>query len=116
MEYGAGSGLLWWFVPFANLVKPLHVVQEIWTTTVVQLRNPELPSSGMLTAWWGLWVVSGITSNIALRVSGFDYSAVGAVIWMVASLLGLAAALAAALVVKRIDDVQVQVATEKALV
>ncbi|UYI13031.1 MULTISPECIES: DUF4328 domain-containing protein [Myxococcus] len=48
-----------WFIPFANLFKPLEVVRDLWQG----LGGPPERQS-MLTAWWATWILSNIISNV----------------------------------------------------
>lgn len=53
----------WWFVPFANLVRPVQVLSEAWSTSSVEMAvstrgaraSVKLPI--FLRVWWGLWVL-----------------------------------------------------------
>lgn len=75
-EYSPGWAVGWWFIPFANLLKPFHVMRELWCES-----DPDFdPDSGFsltgphvapvfMTVWWILWVVSNIVSNISNRLT-----------------------------------------------
>jgi hypothetical protein len=74
IEYSSGWAVGWWFIPFANLVKPLHVVQEVWTESDPDF-NPELgflsnavSTPSLLYFWWGFWIVSNFASNLSSRM------------------------------------------------
>ena len=56
----------WWFVPIANLWKPYGIVRDLWTRLATPARRR---GSGVLTAWWVLWVVSAITDRVTRQVS-----------------------------------------------
>lgn len=55
----------WYFVPFANLVKPVQAMSEIWRAS-----DPESgegawissPSTPLLALWWGTYLLGGIIS------------------------------------------------------
>ena len=75
LEYSSGWAVGWWFIPFANLVKPFQVVREIWWES-----DPLIPAEQtFLTAslhrapaymgfWWAAWLISNITFNILANV------------------------------------------------
>jgi hypothetical protein len=72
MSITPGWSVWWWFVPFANLVKPYQAVGEIWRASTpdpayVGGNWRESPSTPMLPAWWACWIISGIVSNLATR-------------------------------------------------
>lgn len=68
-----GWAVGWYFIPFANLVKPYHALKEAWQTTFEEEKVPSL-----LPAWWGFWIVSNIFGNISLRLTmnGMEEAAV----------------------------------------
>lgn len=48
-----------WFIPFANLVKPYHVVRDLWTGL-----GEELEDTALLSGWWGAWIIGNILSRL----------------------------------------------------
>lgn len=62
LEITPGWSVGWYFVPFANLVKPYHAMKEIW---VASARSDA--STGLVSLWWTLWIVSNIANNAAFR-------------------------------------------------
>lgn len=52
----------WFFVPFANWVRPYQAVKEIWTVS-----QPE--RSGPLPAWWALWLIMSVGGQIVDKLS-----------------------------------------------
>ncbi|NOJ79882.1 DUF4328 domain-containing protein [Myxococcus xanthus] len=56
-----------WFIPFANLFKPLEVVRDLWQG----LGGPPERQS-MLTAWWATWILSNIISNVGSTFARAD--------------------------------------------
>jgi hypothetical protein len=62
-----GWAVGWYFVPFANLVKPYQAMREAWQVS----RNPanwHEVDTDYLPAWWGLWIVFNVLSNAAGRL------------------------------------------------
>ena len=66
MEFTPGWAVGWFFIPFANLVMPHRVMQEIWRAS-----NPQRPAgmewrndanSGLVSSWWFTWIGSGFMS------------------------------------------------------
>ncbi len=51
-EFSPGWSVGWWFIPVANLWKPLQVMSEIWNRS-----HPSAMSPHLLWPWWGAWVV-----------------------------------------------------------
>ncbi len=79
LEFSPGWALGWWFIPFANFVKPFQVMRELWVGS-----DPEFdPDFGFFSSvasaptimgfWWGAWILTNITGNIVNRMDGSDY-------------------------------------------
>lgn len=69
-EFTSGWAVGWWFIPFANLVKPFQVVRELWQRSDPDF-NPDLNfmSNSMVAPtfmgfWWAFWIVSNILGRI----------------------------------------------------
>ena len=104
-DFGPGTSLVWWFVPFANLLMPYRVVLAIWTASHAPL-GPTPSLEPRLQTWWGLWLVSNISANFAFRVTGVEPSLEASLLWLVSNAVGVGAAIAAALLVRAINDTQ----------
>jgi len=69
LRYAKGWAIGGWFVPFANLVVPKRVADDLWTAS----RAPEWPrdaearSSWDILAWWGAWLLSGLLGFLVIR-------------------------------------------------
>jgi hypothetical protein len=48
-----------WFIPLANLVKPYHVVRDLWVGL-----GEELEDASLLPGWWGAWIIGNILSRL----------------------------------------------------
>lgn len=61
LRYGRGWAIGGWFVPFANLVVPKRVADDLWTAA----REPRRPRdagvvrSGPVVAWWATYLTAG---------------------------------------------------------
>jgi hypothetical protein len=115
-QYTPGWAVGWFFIPFANLVMPYKILDEVWVKSDPLLNQPgneswqQPGSSGLLGWWWGFWVVGGIADRIMTGVSGdaetpdqlFLWAKVGIVI----DALFIIAGFFAILVVRGIDKRQ----------
>jgi hypothetical protein len=102
-----------WFVPFANLVKPYQVVKELWVRSRDGNATKEASDdagTGLLAGWWAAWIAMNVVSQISTKVTeqahGVDAVRSAALLGAVANAATVGAALAALLVVKRIDGLQ----------
>lgn len=112
LKFSSGWAVGWWFIPFANLVKPFQVVREVWWES-----DPEIPEDQMFLTeslhsapaymgfWWAFWLVSNFASNLLNKL--FDPEkmenifAMGGMIVMT-SLLTIVAGILAIMVVRDI--------------
>lgn len=118
MEFSPGWAVGWWFVPFANLVKPFQAVRTLWSESDPDfdpdhgfLSSVQAGAPGFMAAWWAAWLLSNITANVAGRLFDPDSSAglqVGAYAYGIAGAMTVAAALLAIKVVSVITDRQEQ--------
>jgi hypothetical protein len=97
LEFTPGWAVGWYFVPFANLVKPFQAMRELWNASHMR-HDPfggEAPTD--LKLWWGAWIVGNILSNAGTRMATEptgDMLAAGNAIGAAGSLItGLAAVL-----------------------
>jgi Domain of unknown function (DUF4328) len=115
IEFSSGWAVGWWFIPFANLVKPFQIVKEVWNESDPDF-NPDVnflsSSSGtpsILTFWWALWIISNIATNISSRM--FDVKTQGDLeitgyVFIVSGILTFIAAILAIKVVYEITNKQ----------
>jgi hypothetical protein len=79
LEFSPGWAVGWWFVPFANLVKPYQSMKELWLGSSPEFNEDldYLPSGeavpSMFSFWWALWVLYSIGARIVDRA--FDANA-----------------------------------------
>jgi hypothetical protein len=75
-RYSPGWAVGAWFIPLANLVWPCVIAQEIWRKSDPNLATGDAdqahrtgPRSGLIMAWWVLWVLSSLISNATFRAT-----------------------------------------------
>lgn len=110
LEFSPGWAVGWWFVPFANLVKPYQVMSELWNASDSDF-DPELFLSNQIGTpsiigwWWGLFIVGNIIGRISdsLANANLSYSLIALMIYCV---LQIAAAYLILTIVRRITREQ----------
>jgi hypothetical protein len=118
-ETSPGWAVGYWFIPFANLVRPFQVVKETWIKSdpAVDFSNgyakasQAARSTTLLGFWWGFWLISNFADRVYGRMdwegsaSGFTFREA---LWIgaVSNLLTVVAALLAAWVVWTINQMQ----------
>lgn len=68
MTISPGWAVGWYFVPIANLFKPLQAMKEIWFTTHESNGGYEERAPALVGWWWGLWIVNMILENVSFRL------------------------------------------------
>jgi hypothetical protein len=69
MTFTPGWAVGWYFIPIANLWKPYQAMKEIWQASANPAHWQTQERGAILPWWWGLFLLSGIVSNAALRLS-----------------------------------------------
>ena len=62
-----GWAVGWYFVPFANLIKPFHAMREIWWASHDSGGGYEERAPQLVGWWWGLWITTNILANVSWR-------------------------------------------------
>ncbi|WP_394846975.1 DUF4328 domain-containing protein [Pendulispora brunnea] len=73
MTFSPGACVGWFFVPFANWVKPYRAVSELWVASHPRAHR----TKSMLDAWWATWIISSFLQTAAGRIS--DMSLAGTI-------------------------------------
>lgn len=103
--------ILGWVIPFGNLFIPFAVMQDIWrgsdrTRPMAGLQ--QRPQSGLVTGWWITYIGSNVLGVIAGRGAVDDYALLSTI-----SAAGMvAAAVLAAQMIKRVNEMQETVQVE----
>jgi hypothetical protein len=115
-EFTSGWAVGWWFIPFANLVRPYQVVRGVWRESDPDvgvssgyLSSANTRTAGMLGRWWFFWITSNIISNITWRLYDQDKPGTGeifGILFAVTGMLSIGAALSAIEVVQSITKRQ----------
>jgi hypothetical protein len=72
MEFTPGWAVGWYFVPFANLLKPFQAMREIFHAsdpTAAADGWSLRPTPPLFGWWWAAWLTSNFLSNVILRLS-----------------------------------------------
>ncbi|MGK6322095.1 DUF4328 domain-containing protein [Sphingomonas sp. DT-51] len=64
-RYKPRSAVIWFFVPFATLIRPFQVVLEFWRISHDPAAPTRVPVPTLLRWWWGLWLLA-MTIDYAL--------------------------------------------------
>ena len=72
LAVGPVGAVLWWFVPFANLVMPAKAVSELRKASIKPGDWQAVGGSALIWMWWAFWVISGIANALFFRASLSD--------------------------------------------
>lgn len=103
-----GGAVGWWFVPIANLWKPLDAIREIYQGSANAADGEERPlhvTPKLLKWWWAFWLLNGIGFSVSRR---FVESGSTTEFWLLIALtlLNIGAAVCAITIVHRISGWQ----------
>lgn len=73
MEFTPGWCIGWFFVPFANLVKPVKAFTEVWKASDPHVLDSsawrhEGRGDPRIGVWWGSWIASSMIGNVSGRI------------------------------------------------
>lgn len=114
-EFTPGWAIGWWFIPFANLVKPFQVVRNLWAESDPDIDpegfhlNVQPGAPAWMLIWWITWLITNFVSNLSAGAmearSASDVSAAG-YLFIVHGALHVTAALLAIAVIRSITTRQ----------
>jgi Domain of unknown function (DUF4328) len=98
-EATPGWSVGWWFVPFANLVKPYRILRSLFD-------GVGSGGGGIVGAWWGCYLIAAVVGEFAAFQSSPtpDAFRIYAASFLGSAVFRIAAALLAALMVWSIDE------------
>ena len=116
LEYSPGWAVGWWFIPFANLVKPFQVMRELWNESdpdfdeQTGFLNVSPGTPEIIGFWWGTFLIGGFIGRIADKLidANGDPSQYFPIFLLLASIFQLAASILIILIVKGVTDRQEQ--------
>ncbi|MFL6227217.1 MAG: DUF4328 domain-containing protein [Pyrinomonadaceae bacterium] len=117
-ETSPGWAVGYWFIPFANLVRPYQVVKELWIKSDPAIdftrgfadKREGVRSATLVGVWWFFWIAGGVIGRLNSRLDDSESSAASehVAIWLgeARCILMIAAAALATWVVWMIDRMQ----------
>jgi len=115
LEYSPGWAVGWWFIPFANLVKPFQVMRELWNESdpdydeEAGFLNVKAGAPELMIFWWAAFLLSGFIGRVADKMADSPNgqpSDFFPVALMIAALFQVCAAILALILVKKITERQ----------
>lgn len=112
MAFSPGACIGWFFVPVANLWKPLQAMGEIWRASDPNADQGSWASSRgtpLLAAWWSAWLLATCIGVGSLLARGMPAS-VAATVGLTAKLFSGIAAVALVALMRGVSSRQAQAA------
>jgi hypothetical protein len=69
MEFSPGWAVGWYFIPFANLIKPFQAMSEIWRVSHNPMNWKTMEPPALLRWWWGIWLLSSFLGQASFRMA-----------------------------------------------
>ena len=75
LRFTPGWVVGYWFIPFANLVRPVQAAGEMFRGSDPALNETwgtawqRRPGSVLVGSWWAIWLISNIYDNFSMRIS-----------------------------------------------
>ncbi len=60
LQFTPGWAVGWWFIPFANLVKPFQAIRELWKASYGGHAWRSLPTWRVIGWWWALYLGANV--------------------------------------------------------
>jgi hypothetical protein len=105
-----GLSVAWFFIPIAFLFMPFVVVRDTWKASAAPRDWQAQPTDPLIGFWWVAFLVSHLAGTISFRLAmEGDYDTLGAIgiFDLISNLAAIPAALLGALLVTRIQKLQV---------
>lgn len=64
-NHSPNSAVWWWFIPFANFVKPYQIIADVWRRLATTLHGER---ANLVVAWWVTYIVGNIVGTIYARL------------------------------------------------
>jgi len=69
MQFTPGWCVGWFFIPIANLWKPMQAMREIWQVSENPAQTPDATTPPQVGTWWTLWLATNLLAQFSLHYS-----------------------------------------------
>ncbi|MBE7184864.1 MAG: DUF4328 domain-containing protein [Methylobacterium mesophilicum] len=69
MRFTPNWSIVWYVIPFANLVMPYKSMAETWRASSGQFDWQKETVPDFLRYWWGLWLLANAAGQVAARLT-----------------------------------------------
>ena len=109
LEYTPGWSVGWFFVPFANLVKPFRAMRELYNRSLALDDSYDSSNPSNLRIWWGCYLAGSIAGNFSYKLDNgsiLSPAAGATAISIISSILLIASAIKLRKIIVTVTDAQ----------
>ncbi|MGC1270953.1 MAG: DUF4328 domain-containing protein [Croceibacterium sp.] len=108
LSFTPGWAVGWYFIPFANLIKPFQAMRELWNVSFGNNDGYSAEAPGNVKVWWACWIISNVLSNASMRMTlnGMEPNPLQTVLDAVSTILTVACAVLLIKLIRQITDAQ----------
>lgn len=109
LSYSPGWAVGWYFIPFANLVKPFGAMRELWNASFGSDDSYTADSPSEIKLWWGCFIVGNILGNISFRLmlqADLNTTVASAVFGVLSNAMLIVCALLLAKIIRKVTAAQ----------
>jgi hypothetical protein len=110
LRFTPGWAVGWWFVPFANLVKPFQTMRELWKASRGEEDWGQSRTWRVIGWWWAAWLTAGVLGRVGAAMVGeattIESVRSGSRVLLLTELVILAAAILAIVLIRSVMDRQ----------
>lgn len=110
MTFTPGWSIIWFFIPVANFIKPIKIMNELWKTSKNPKEWQNLPDNSVVNYWWTLCIWSYLIAIFSNRFYKEDVMPAKLfwppVLYFISCILSILAGFALLSLVKKIHSMQ----------
>lgn len=80
MRHSPGGAWGWYFLPIANLFKPLGAMKEIWSESFGRDESFAGPTDPLLVRWWTSWIIGNVALSMSARIDALGSASIATVL------------------------------------
>ena len=117
LNFSPRATIIWWFIPFANLIAPYQIMAELWRHSLNMVKNKNYRRTGILLVWWFCFISSSFFDKASDRFidsENIEDVITGCIIFSVGCIPFIISALTLIKITRTISDAQTQYHTQQA--
>ena len=110
LQFTPRGTVYWWFIPVANLIAPIPVMEELWRNSLNLVHNPKNQYGEIIIVWWTCFISPKILDLIGRSIANDEHQQITLVLTFgsIAIILYLISALTLIKITRTISDAQAE--------